>query len=127
MAIRWSFQSGLGALANHLDKVAAERELEIAELLRDHIVAQMQATKSGLTYKVPGTSITYTASAAGEYPAVRTGRLLQTIQAMSRGGQAAVGTDHPSAAEIERLRPFIALAVVERAHEIREITGRPWI
>jgi hypothetical protein len=46
---------------------------------RNQIVKNLSGKRSGIVYLVPGTESHYTASAAGEYPAVATGLLKQTI------------------------------------------------
>ncbi len=40
----------------------------------------MQGTRSGRTYRIPGTTITYTASKPGEFPALRTGALSRSYE-----------------------------------------------
>ena len=127
MALSWQLESNVDQAVGELERVARERELEIAELIAGHIAEQMRAPKSGRTYKVPGTGVTYTASAAGEYPAVKTGRLVESIRAVAAGDQAVVGTNHPSAEVVEQLRPFLARASAELYDQIKAILERPWL
>jgi hypothetical protein len=47
-----------------------------AVIVREHVVDQMEPgpTRTGITYPIPGTGASYTASAPGQPPAVREGR-----------------------------------------------------
>ena len=74
--------------------VRAANELRNAEL------EILRGGRSGRTYRVPGTKATYTASAPGEPPAVRTGALRMSF------GMTATGNNGSYTAEIHTDVPY---------------------
>lgn len=124
MADRSSNLEGVLAL---LRESADERAMGAAEYIKDYLVAQMSAAKSGRTYRVPGTGQTYTAAAAGEYPAERTGDLVRSLQvAPGPDGSAVVGSDDPVAGAIEKVRPWLSRAEVELEAQLRRQMETGW-
>ena len=74
-------------------KAASEKALiAAADVGRNQTVQNLTGARSGQTYRVPGTSVTYTASAPGEYPAVATGNLRSHIERKVVGKDVQVGT-----------------------------------
>lgn len=51
-----------------------------SEYMREKLLETLSGNRSGRRYRVPGTSVFYTASAPGEPPAVRLGGLRRSIQ-----------------------------------------------
>jgi hypothetical protein len=113
-----------------------------AEFLVGYIREKMSEEKHGRTYRIPGTSETYVASAPGsypgdpaaEYPAIRTGNLFLGLSAQQTGHGSprfAVGTNVPYAKYLEGsqikegIRPFIRRAVLEVGDILKQIMQDP--
>ena len=78
--------------------------------VRNSIVLALRNTpkRTGHVYKVPGTNVTYTASAPGEYPATVTGRLRGSFRAKKIGPSSyAVGSDVKYVEPLDKIRPFM--------------------
>lgn len=61
--------------------VASRKAVEAALIEgRNKTVKNLTGTRHGITYKVPGTSRTYTASSPGEFPAIATGELRSSVK-----------------------------------------------
>jgi len=74
------FVSNLPAVTIALGLGSQKALIAAADVGRNQTVQNLAGARSGSTYKVPGTSVTYTASAPGEYPAVATGNLRERIE-----------------------------------------------
>ena len=74
------FVSNLPAVTIALNASSQKALIAAADVGRNKTVQNLAGGRSGHTYKVPGTSVTYTASAPGEYPAVATGNLRERIE-----------------------------------------------
>ena len=59
---------------------------------RNKIETNLSGSRSGHVYRVPGTSVMYTASAPGEFPAVRLGDLKGSINFERSGASRKIGT-----------------------------------
>lgn len=71
-----------------MDSQRRNRLYQVGNLLRTEVVRGMRGKRSGRRYFVPGTRRAYTASAAGERPAWRTGELARSYRtAPSRPSQ----------------------------------------
>ena len=80
--------------------------LAAADAGRNQVVQNLSGSRSGKTYRVPGTQRTYTASAPGEYPAVATGNLRSQIKrALRKPGTAEVGTPVEYGLALEKKSP----------------------
>jgi len=87
-------------------EVAERKALNAAcDVGRNQVVKNISGSRSGRTYKVPGTQVTYTASAPGEYPAVRLGQLKGSIKSSVKGDTGYVGTDVEYALALEKKPP----------------------
>ena len=62
-----------------LETVATQRMFAATNAVRNETVKTLSGDRTGRTYRVPGTQVTYTASAPGEPPAVQTGQLRNSI------------------------------------------------
>lgn len=101
-------------------------------LVRANTLKRLSGSRSGRTYRVPGTRVTYVASAPGESPAQRTGRLRQSIEtdvrADATGIVGTVGTrlrDYPLALEFGTRktspRPFLLPAFEEARADVERL------
>ena len=87
-------------------KVASEKALyAAANEGRSQVLSNLTGSRSGTTYKVPGTSVTYTASAPGEYPASATGRLRSSVRVLVKGDEGYIGTDVEYGLALEKKSP----------------------
>jgi len=91
-----------------LAKVVAESQKALrsaADVGRNQTVKNLTGARSGRQYKVPGTSVTYTASAPGEFPAVQTGQLRSNVRIRPEGDGYQVGTDVEHGLYLEKKPP----------------------
>lgn len=65
-----------------IKKEAVSRAYRAANALRNAELEVLRGTRSGRVYRIPFSSSTYRASAPGEPPAVRSGRLRQSWRAL---------------------------------------------
>lgn len=133
IAVQITVRSFTKKVIQAIENDAQKRALRIGHMLRNYIVTQLAGQRSGRVYRVPGTKRFYTASAPGEYPAVRTGYLRRSIRTVVRqdlwGVYAVVGTDVPYGASLERRgaqglkggRPWLTRAYAEMLPEIRKV------
>ncbi|MCE5190914.1 MAG: hypothetical protein LLG08_04025 [Actinomycetia bacterium] len=116
-----------------LEKVtdlAMKKLREAADIGRNAVVTNLSGSRSGIRYKVPGTQTFYTASAPGEYPAVATGNLRQSVKILREGDAFLIGTDveyglclekkSPSAGGREWLRPSLEGVRPEMEDKVKE-------
>lgn len=121
------FTSGLGAVKKLIEEQAHEKKEEVAKLLLGHVEQGLQGPRHGKTYKIPGTDRTYTASAPGEFPAFRTGQLLQSMKAKILDHAAVVGTNSNLAAMVSAERPFLDQLAEEAEPQIAAVIKSPWL
>ena len=86
------FVSNMPAVTIAINATSMKALIAAADVGRNQTVTNISGSRSGRTYRVPGTGVTYTASAPGEYPAVRLGDLKGGIQRKVVGGEVRVGT-----------------------------------
>lgn len=92
MGVDIEFKSNLAAVMKEIDSTTRARMGEAVNAVRNTTLETLSGTRSGMTYKVPGTQRTYTASAPGEAPAVATGELRQSIATEVEGeGRSVIG------------------------------------
>lgn len=119
-----------GVLAN-IRRISHQRAIDAATMVKNHAIAEMAKPKSGIEYRVPGTNVTYTASAPGEYPAIASGQLSQNISVSSQvdvlgvAGLINVTVAHGAILEAG-LRPWLSRAADEKAEEVRKLFEAPW-
>ena len=87
------FVSFLPAVTVAIEATGARAIRATADIGRNQTVENLSGGRSGPTYRVPGTSVMYTASAPGEFPAVQTGRLKGSVRILPSGGDLLIGTD----------------------------------
>ena len=109
-------------------EAAAMKQLNAAANIgRNRVVENLAGTRSGRTYKVPGTNRTYTASAPGEYPAVATGRLRGDIKTKVVPGAGYIGTNVEYAPVLEDdLRPFLKRSLDEASGDMKSKLMERW-
>lgn len=120
-----------------IDDAASKLMAEAVNEVRNTVLETLSGTRSGRTYKVPGTSRTYTASRPGEPPAQATGRLRQSIKTDIRGeGKkviGSIGTDLEYAKGLEfgthrvAARPFLKPSFEKAVPKIKQIFGGRWL
>ena len=109
------FVSNIPAVTIAINAASMKALIATADVGRNKTVENLRNTpaRSGHTYKVPGTSVNYTASAPGEYPAVATARLRDSIQRKVVKDEVQVGTAVEYGLYLEKKSPSKG--------------GRPWL
>ena len=135
MAAKPHFISGLGAVVAKVKTVEEVRVRKAASSARNRIVRNLSGSRSGRVYSKPGGG-KYTASAPGEYPAVRLGDLKGHIRWKIRKSawitDAIVGTDQAHGAILEKKdigaggRPWLERSLKEEKSTTRAILGARW-
>jgi len=92
MGVDISFTENFKGALTKLDSTGRERMTAAVNEMRGEILVTLSGSRSGRTYKVPGTGRTYTASAPGQPPAQRLGELRQSVSTEVEGtGSKVVG------------------------------------
>jgi len=107
------FVSNLPAVTIAVNAASMKALIAAADVGRNQTVTNISGSRSGRTYRVPGTGVTYTASAPGEFPAVATGNLKGSIQRKVVKDEVQVGTAVEYGLMLEK-KP-------------RNKGGRPWL
>lgn len=125
-----------GRVVRDLKRTAEKRAYKAAQVIRTTIIIGMASPKHGRRYPVPGTKRYYTASAAGEYPAIRLGQLRSEIQVVGqvgfRGAHGIVGTNVKHGLYLEGtaskpgIRPWLSKGVNEASPEVEKIVKEKW-
>lgn len=124
-------QSFIGDVMKRVNKEAEKRALGSVNILRNNLIQDMAQPHTGREYKVPGTGRTYTASAPGEYPAIRLGQLragIRTAASISPSGIfGVIGTDVEHGLYLEAgLRPWLGKEFEDSENELKDYLGKPW-
>jgi hypothetical protein len=86
------YQNRIAEALSGIDKASKAAMVKALYAARTQILKNLSGTRSGIQYRVPDTKTYYTASSPGEFPAVATGHLKQTItMALAQEGGALVG------------------------------------
>lgn len=120
-----------------IEDTASKRMAEAVNEVRNTVLDTLSGSRSGRTYKVPGTGRTYTASAPGEPPAQRLGELRGSIKT-SVGGEGRtvigmVGTDKIQGKMLEfgtrnmAARPWLKVSFDKSLDKIKSILSRKWL
>jgi len=120
-----------------LENAASKRMAEAVNAVRNQTLETLSGSRSGRTYRVPGTRRTYTASAPGQPPAVATAELRQSIST-SVGGEGRtvighVGTDKIQGKMTEfgtrnmKPRPWLRISFEEALGKVKSILSRKWL
>lgn len=120
-----------------IEQTASQRMLEAVNVVRNQALETLSGSRTGRTYKVPGTSRTYTASAPGEPPAQASGELRQSVKAavVAEGKKliGLAGSDSKHAAPLEfgthnmAARPWLRLSFEKSLDKIKSILSRKWL
>lgn len=119
-----------------IEDTAAKKMAEAVNVVRNTTLETLSGSRSGRTYKVPGTARTYTASSPGEPPAQRLGELRGSIKT-SVGGEGRtviglVGTDKIQGKMTElgtrnmAPRPWLKVSFEKSLDKVKSILGRKW-
>lgn len=126
-----AFKSYRNEVKRFLDGKAAQKVAIIGTELTNHIKIGMREAKSGEEYRIPGSNKTYTASAPGEFPAIRTGQLRSgirfKIQNESDGVAVHMGTNVAQGVILEDegngIRPWLSKGLDEFDSRMKEVLG----
>lgn len=120
-----------------IDDAGSKRMLEACNEVRNTTLGTLSGSRSGRTYRVPGTSRTYTASSPGQPPAQATGRLRQSVKTAIEGeGKdiiGMVGTDIAYGKCLEfgtrtmAPRPWLKPSFEKTVPKIKQILGGKWL
>ena len=83
--------SYLGEIGGAIIREEKARTFAAANVVRTEILKLLSGSRSGRTYRVPGTKRTYTASAPGEPPGGMHADLRRSVKAMSEQGPDSTG------------------------------------
>jgi hypothetical protein len=124
-------------IIKNLEQDGAQRMLQAVNEVRNITLETLSGTRTGREYKVPGTQVTYTASAPGEPPAVATGELRQSVstavEGQGRDVIGYVGSDSKHAAPMEygtkniAPRPWLRPSFEKALDKVKEILSRKYL
>lgn len=119
-----------------LESVATQRMFAAAQEVRNETLRTLSGNRTGRTYRVPGTQVTYTASAPGEAPAVQTGQLRNSIRdnvySEGKSVKGEVGTELLKGLWLEKgtskmaPRPWLEPSFDKSLGRVKEILSRKW-
>ena len=126
------FICNVDEIVKNIDEAKYEKLLAASEFARNRLVEKLGGNRSGRTYTVPGTSVTYTASAPGEAPASRTGQLRGSIEYEITNNTGYIGTPLQYGAFLElgtnkaAPRPWLKTTLSANQKAIQDIIGSRW-
>ena len=132
MSSKTEFISNVDEIIKEIDKAKYEKLLAASEFARNRLVEKLGGNRSGREYRVPGTSVTYTASAPGEAPASRTGQLRGSIEYEITTNKAMIGTPLEYGLHLEKgtlnmsPRTWLKPTLSENQKDIQDILGSEW-
>lgn len=119
-----------------LESVATQRMYAAAQEVRNETLRTLSGNRTGRTYRVPGTQVTYTASAPGEAPAVQTGQLRNSVRdrvySEGKSVKGEVGTELMKGLWLEKgtskmaPRPWLERSFDNSLERVKEILSRRW-
>ena len=119
-----------------LESVATQRMYAAAQEVRNETLRTLSGNRTGRTYRVPGTQVTYTASAPGEPPAVQTGQLRNSVRdnvyKREKSVVGEVGTELMKGLWLEKgtrkmaPRPWLEPSFDKSLERVKEILSRRW-
>ena len=120
-----------------IESTATKRVLEAVTAVRGQTLETLSGSRSGRTYRVPGSRRTYTASAPGQPPASRLGELRQSVKtALKTEGRkiiGMVGTDKEYGKILEfgsrfmAARPWLRPSFDKALPKVKAILSRKWL
>ena len=121
-----------------IESTATQRVLEAVNVVRGQALETLSGSRSGRTYRVPGSRRTYTASAPGEPPASRLGELRQSVKiALKTAGRKIIGMVG-TALEYGKVlefgtrdgriapRPWLRISFEKAQPKVKAIFSRKW-
>ncbi|MDP2362819.1 MAG: HK97 gp10 family phage protein [Ignavibacteria bacterium] len=136
MGIDVTLISNIEKVAADIEKTAKSRMEAAVMEVRNEVLIILSGNRSGRIYKVPGTGVTYTASAPGEPPAQRLGELRQSIatevEGIGKDIVGRVGTDKIQGKMTEfgtrnmAARPWLRPTFERMAGKVQEIFISQW-
>lgn len=137
MGIKVTQKFNTKEVVRSIKHAASRRVLEAVQVVRNQTLETLSGSRSGRTYRVPGTGRTYTASAPGEPPAQATSELRQSVKtSVSSAGRkivGKVGSDSKHAAPLEfgtkrmAARPWLRISWEKSLAKIMAILSRKWL
>ena len=131
--VRTKMASNVSEILKKLGDAKEERLIAASEHARNRLVEKLGGNRTGRTYTVPGTSVTYTASSPGEAPASRTGQLRGSIEYETTKDKSVIGTRLQYGAFLElgtnrnAPRPWLRSTLLEERDTIKKILGVDWL
>lgn len=132
-----TFTSNASKAIQAIDKAAMQRMLQATNEVRNEALNTLSGPRTGRTYRVPGTNRTYTASAPGEPPAQRLGRLRTSVKTsiVDKGkdleGQVGSGLEYAPMLEhgTRRMaaRPWLKPSFEKALGRVKDILGGRWL
>lgn len=117
------------AIKQRLRDISQEKVSRATRIVYNKVQENLSGNKTGRQYQVPGTSVTYTASAPGEPPASQTGELRDSIntsvETTATSTIGIVGSTSDIAPKLERgtlhmaPRPFLQPSFEDSISEIK--------
>ena len=103
-------ENNVGTILAKLQQNLKTKMEDATMAVRNKSLEVLSGPRSGRAYVIPGTKVTYTASAPGEPPAVQTGRLRQSVatEISNDGMVGKVGTTLDYGRELEQGRSNMA-------------------
>lgn len=121
---------------SQMANIATRRMYEATQEVRNETLKTLSGNRTGRQYRVPGTNVTYTASAPGEPPAVLFGQLRQNVKdkvyTESRSVKGEVGTELDKGLHLEvgtlhiLPRPWLKPSFEKAAPNVQQILSRRW-
>ncbi len=130
MPLKMRVDAKIAVAESYIKRGAVLRVTRAMALIQKHIIRNMETAKHGRTYIIPGTGRSYTASAPGEYPAVRTGDLIKGLATFVtvEGGKVkgSIGSSAPYSKIVEQMRPWLSRSFLETKSSVTTLmrTGR---
>lgn len=136
MGIEIRLESHIQEAMEKMQDVAKDRMTEAVNEVRNVTLDTLSGPRHGRTYKIPGTSRTYTASSPGEPPAQRLGELRQSVTAVVEGegrqlvGKVGTNKDYGPMQEFGTKniapRPWLRVSFEKAERTVKDIFSREW-
>ena len=135
MGIEIKITSNIKEITRDLEHAQYKKMQRAVNTVRNTTLETLSGSRSGRTYRVPGTSRTYVASAPGEPPAQATSRLRQSIKTKVeyKGKAGYVGTDLEYGKMLEygtrniETRPWLHPSFSKSEQRVKSILGEKWL
>lgn len=119
-------ENSIGRFVKAFEEGTEENLLAAAMAWHGGIQKELTGSRSGRVYRVPGTKRKYTASAPGQAPARRTGRLAQAMKFQVKDNEGLVGID-ASYSKVGKTRVRVADYATMLEKGTSKMKARPYI